>query len=102
MPTDVYHFEAQDLYRAVHRGIGLIQLGHDPADGGLLFDQVDLASVGQFSHIARIQEMIHHCGAVLLHNSSLTFPHSSVHKSRLPAYLGIEHVPPVHDHRCPH
>ncbi|VTR65461.1 hypothetical protein DESC_320058 [Desulfosarcina cetonica] len=48
MPTGIRHFRPQDSNGAVHGGKGLVQLGHDPADGGLLFHHDDLiAVVGQ-------------------------------------------------------
>ena len=48
MPTDIHHLGAENSYTTVHRGEGLVQLGHLPPDAGRFLDQVDLVTgVGQ-------------------------------------------------------
>ena len=44
MPADLDQFRREDSHRAVIRGIGLVQLGHVPADGRCFLNQVDLES----------------------------------------------------------
>ena len=48
MSTDIHHLRTEYSYRAIHGWIGLVKRRHDPSDGRLLLDQVNLmASVGQ-------------------------------------------------------
>jgi hypothetical protein len=48
VPADLDQLGRDDSHRAVVGGKGLVQLGHDPADGGGLFEQIDIvAGVGQ-------------------------------------------------------
>jgi hypothetical protein len=48
MPADLDQFRREDSHGAVIGGEGLVQLGHDAADGGRLFDKIDVkAGVGQ-------------------------------------------------------
>ena len=42
MPTGIDGLGAENSYRAVHGGVGLVQLGHDPTDGRLLLNQYHL------------------------------------------------------------
>jgi hypothetical protein len=44
MPTGIDGLRPQNSYGAVHRRVRLVELGHDPADGGLLLHQHDLVS----------------------------------------------------------
>jgi hypothetical protein len=44
MSTDIHHLGAEYSYRAIHGGKGLVQLGHDPADGRFSLHQIYLMS----------------------------------------------------------
>ena len=44
MPADLDQFRGNDSHRAVIGGKGLVQLGHDPADGRTLLHQVHIVS----------------------------------------------------------
>jgi hypothetical protein len=58
MSTDVQKFWGQYSYRAIVCGKGLVQLGHFPANTGILFYQMDLDT-----HFAQIQRRLHSCYA---------------------------------------
>ncbi len=54
MTTGVHQLRGHDAHGAVIGGKGLVQLGHDPADGGLVVDQVNFES-----HLPQVQGGLH-------------------------------------------
>ena len=69
VPTAFHQFGGDDAHGAVIGGEGLVQLGHDPADGRLLFHQMDIET-----GVSQVQGRLHPGDPGAYHHNLTYFP----------------------------